>query len=309
MPRRKRRTFQQIMEEQSMKILREKLPEEWVIHEYKPDYGIDVIVEVFKYVDDTKEVAETLGELFFAQVKSIKTTKIEQVKVYPHFNVEKRELAEDKTKSTLLDVIKFEIETTELATVQAMGPAIPVLLILVALDTEKIYFVCLNDYIDKVLEPRDPKYYEDEHKIIYIPVRNEIGKNYELSAPLALYARRSKMYGAFTKFQYQWVELQYLRSTGNADEEVNFDADELVSVIKRFAQTAKQQDIWQNLEWYPIGACYEELLSIEKLLQDSSASVEQIFAKSIACWHLLNNLSSMYEELCREWFLPTFGRN
>jgi hypothetical protein len=26
--------------------------------------------------------------------------------------------------------------------------------------------------------------------------------------------------------------------------------------------------------------------------------------KIIICWHRLTNLASMYEEICREWFLP-----
>jgi len=51
--RRKRRSFQHIMEEESGQILRVSLPKEWVIHEYSPDYGIDGTVEMFAYVDDS----------------------------------------------------------------------------------------------------------------------------------------------------------------------------------------------------------------------------------------------------------------
>ena len=47
-------------EEESLQLVRSLLPEEWVIHEYKPDYGIDNVVEIFRYVDGEREIAETL---------------------------------------------------------------------------------------------------------------------------------------------------------------------------------------------------------------------------------------------------------
>jgi len=45
-------------------LLRNVLPREWVLRGYKPDYGIDLAVEVFKYVDEKRAVAESLGEIF-----------------------------------------------------------------------------------------------------------------------------------------------------------------------------------------------------------------------------------------------------
>lgn len=67
MARPKRRVVQHIMEDESEKVLRNSLPNEWVIRRYKPDYGIDFAVEVFKYVDEKRTIAETLGENFFVQ--------------------------------------------------------------------------------------------------------------------------------------------------------------------------------------------------------------------------------------------------
>ena len=48
------------MEEESGQLLYEALPEQWVIHAYAPDYGIDGAVEIFDYIDDGK-MAETKG--------------------------------------------------------------------------------------------------------------------------------------------------------------------------------------------------------------------------------------------------------
>ncbi len=53
-----------------MLVLRSKLPKEWVIRDYKPDYGIDATVELFRYLDAEETKADTLGEIFFAQLKS-----------------------------------------------------------------------------------------------------------------------------------------------------------------------------------------------------------------------------------------------
>lgn len=77
------------MEEQSLQVVRKNLPEEWAIHDYKPDYGIDIIVEIFEYTKDDPTVAETLGELFFVQIKSIQITKIEKIRVFLRGNIEK----------------------------------------------------------------------------------------------------------------------------------------------------------------------------------------------------------------------------
>ena len=34
------------MEDQALQLVKTNLPKEWVIHDYKPDYGINIIVEV-----------------------------------------------------------------------------------------------------------------------------------------------------------------------------------------------------------------------------------------------------------------------
>ena len=72
------------------------------MHEYGPDYGIDCVVELFDYVDDTKEVAETLGEQFFVQLKGSDSVKYSVRRAHPRGNVAKGKLSED-TSSTLSD--------------------------------------------------------------------------------------------------------------------------------------------------------------------------------------------------------------
>ncbi len=47
----KKRTLQHIKGENGVDILKKFFPEEWVIREYIPDYGIDLSVELFTPYD------------------------------------------------------------------------------------------------------------------------------------------------------------------------------------------------------------------------------------------------------------------
>lgn len=308
---RKRRSFQQIMEEQSLDIIRKVLPEEWVIHEYKPDYGIDFIVEVFKYLDEKKEVAETLGELFFVQAKSIKTSTVASVRVYPRANVEKTAVLEETREEYIeIEAIRYELEVSELATIQAMGAAVPVLLFLVVLDTGKVYFVCLNDVIDKVIIPSDPDYNQRGKKTFLVPLKNEVNPTEDCLIPLRFLARRSKLYAAFAKFQYQFHELlRYDQWFALSPDD--FDLVSFRGMVQKFIKTAQQQDIWHTVEWEPVQWSLAEITALSENLNRWTESEEAFdlvssMAQVVECWRKLDNLARMFEELCREWFLPTF---
>ena len=293
MKRMKRRPKQHMMEEESLLIIRERLPEEWALHEYQPDYGIDRVVEVFQYTDDTREVAETLGELFFVQAKSIKKCEARTVKVYPRKNVAKTELEEDKSEYMNIDTIPFQLETSELTTVQSMGAAVPVLLVLVCLDTKRTFFVCLNDLIDKVLVPADPEFYKQGSKVIHIPIGNEIITNEDSLVPLRFYAKRAKLYAAFSVFAYQRHELRRNPSG---------------RLLHRFLQILREYDFWETTEmWKPILDLHKELNELAPLVTTSLEYPDEFWhLRVFPIWDRLCNLSNMYEELCREWFLPTF---
>ncbi len=325
MGKKKRRVTQHMMEEYSESVFRTILPKEWVIHDYKPDYGIDKVVEIFKYINHKTDVAETLGELFFVQLKCIKETKIEKVKVYHRDNIEKKPLVESREEPPQeIEVIKFSLETSELVTVQSMGYAIPVMLVLVGYDTGRTFFVCLNDLIDKVILPKDPKYAEKGTKTIYIPASNEIKNNTEALVPLRFYAKRAKLFSAFMKFEYQCSELDY-----DIPHCMNGLSDIPIKKVLHFITILEQLDIWFDCEmWGIIKIYYQELLDVKLALSNiSDKTINEflkkrgtsetkelndltkkfIFITSIpSLWQRLRSLSHVYEEMCREWFLPTY---
>jgi len=66
MAHKKRRPIQHIMEDESYKIIKDALPKHWVVRDFnRPDYGIDIVIELFEFVE--KEMTETLREFIFVQ--------------------------------------------------------------------------------------------------------------------------------------------------------------------------------------------------------------------------------------------------
>jgi len=308
---RKRRSLNQIKEEISYQILRRSIPETWVIHEYGPDYGIDCVVELFDYVDDEQTIAETLGESFFVQLKASGSIEYRTKRVYPRLNIEKARFSEDKSEYLDIEVAKFKLEMSEILTVQAMGTAIPVLLILVDVNTERAFFLCLNDYIDKFLIPEDPDYSRQASKTLYIPLKNEIKNLDRAIMPLRHYGKRSKMYGSFNKFSYQKKELEYAYeylievSSLNPDE-----IEQYKMMIAIFTESIIRLDIWNSYDfWKPVEFSFKELCDL-KINLDKGISLEDNHGywirRVLEIWNRLANIGAIYEETIREWFMPTF---
>jgi hypothetical protein len=303
------------MEDQSYLILKSLLPEEWAVHEYRPDYGIDLVVEIFKFIDETREAADTLGELFFVQLKSVKQTKIQKLTVKARGNVEKADATYDDSDTKEIEVIPYVIDTDELLTVQTMGPTIAVVLCLVCLDTGRVFFICLNDLVEKVLLADDPKYTEKGTKTIYLPVKNEITKGGAPLHALRFMAKRPKFYAAFNRFNYQQNEIWYylgfakpgiITYRNEVEPEHELEA-ETRPMIRRFIAILKYLDIWfGNSAWDLVGHYYARLSKMEALLDDPTIETREIISEMLLLWAGLTALASTYEEICREWFLPTY---
>ncbi|QHD01010.1 hypothetical protein PspS04_11890 [Pseudomonas sp. S04] len=307
MPR-KQRSLNQVKEDISVRVLREKLPKEWVVHSYGADYGIDCVVELFDFIDEDKNIAETLGENFFVQLKSSDCIEYATRKAYGRGNVAKGTLIEDKDDCVEIPVAKFQLDMSDILTIQSIGIAIPVLLVLIDTNSERAFFLCLNDYIDKVLIPEDPSYASKGSKTIYIPTANEILDTEDALVALRAYGKRSKMYGAFALFNYQLKEI--FRMQGKTTSPHFIPLAQATEMIKTFVDISLRQDIWTGHEfWKPVLWSHSELLALkEKLSRDVKPEDHEQFLTycSDYIWHRLTNLSNMYEELVREWFMPTY---
>ena len=299
--RRKRRVNQHLMEEKSFSIVRNLLPDAWVIHDYRPDYGIDFTIEAFEPVDGN--VSETLGEHLFVQLKSVQSLSVKSIFVSPRYNVEKRPLSQSEVGAeTTIEVIPFQIDTNDLVTVQAMGAAAPVLLVLVALDCNRVFFLCLNDLVDKVVELEDPEFRNKGTKQIMIPLRNEITNSASSLIPLRLYSKRAKFYTAFSKFTYQQHELSYAFESFGSESQGDAFSKNLLYYIKGL----RALTIWDACEYWPLLKQLEERLNrMEAILDGREATKLGVETEAEILWQQLSALGRNFEEVSREMFLPT----
>ena len=82
--RTKRKSLSHIIDATANEIIRSKLPIYWSIRDYKPDYGIDLAIELFEKSNDGTNNYDTLGEHIFIQVKGTKKIKTISIKIKNH---------------------------------------------------------------------------------------------------------------------------------------------------------------------------------------------------------------------------------
>lgn len=318
----KQRSEQHLIDAEGERLLRSRLPRHWVLREYRPDYGLDFALEIFrKPTGPAKKHAtyETLGEHIFIQLKSIASATMSPLKIYGRDNVEKkRELLDndDLVGALDLDTIRFSIETPELITVQRMGVGVPVLLVVADTSTARCHFVCLNDYIDKIFVPRHDDYTTKDTRTIHVPIANEIRETPVGCPALRWYAKRPKLYSAFQRFVFQEAELRLIWNT-----------DKFLPMARYFASRIAGYDFWDDTEMWGIIAyygaairnfirdgnpnlmtrCTETISSVADGDADRANELEDYLDRQevLVLWRNLALLPRNYEDVCREWFLPT----
>lgn len=314
--RAKRRNQQHLIDEAGVRLFETCLPAHWVLRPYRPDYGLDFSVEIFRRVqgmDIYAETFETLGEHLFIQLKSSRVLKPRTLKVFARRNIEKsREVLDKKNLIGTLDVVSRQLESSELVTIDRMGVGVPVLLVIADLELQRCYFVCLNDYIDKILAPRFDREATARSRSIDVPVANVLSPGGGGDVALRWYAKRAKLYAAFQRFVFQ-----------NSNLESEPIAETKIEMASHFAERIVHYDFWDDMEIWEILGYYGKAVrhflasgdaarlrlepgttEYECLRGDGTQS--DIRAMDILrLWKLLSLLPSCYEDVCREWFLPT----
>jgi hypothetical protein len=195
-----------------------------------------------------------------------------------------------------------------------------VLLLVVNLTTEDVYFICLNDYIDKILVPKMPNYGNQASVTVTIPAYNNLKDKVVTTAAFGLYGKRAKLLAAFSKFTYQRNEVGYLFEMSrwpihSTEHSVGMnhplhtyssaDRDAVISTMLLFIEQIEHLDIWQYPYWEALHLCKDELTALKGLLSHPMLLREFVIpSAALSAWHHLANLANMYEELCREWYLP-----
>ncbi len=314
---------QHIIDLEAQNLLRAALPTHWLLREYRPDYGLDYSLELFKRSPTTEKDAypsfETLGEHVFIQLKGTRHLKIGKKAFLDRKNVETG-TREYHSASEEIEVAWFGLDAVELNTVRTMGAGVPVILVVIDVTTRRIFHICLNDYVDKILLP-EGKFGKQGSHTIYLPTALELDRKGRSLVPLRAYAKRPKLYTAFEKIYFQGVELQYALSPGTKGQYAA-----ATPMFLHFARTLLSYSFWDDCEWWPPLKLHKLLLehlvrftvsgngdipadALEELaiLHTSPNFVKQVVEHHgpLAVWRNLAILPRDYEELLREWWLPT----
>ena len=326
----KKRSTSHVVDSTGEALLKRALPAEWVVRPYQPDYGIDFAVEVF---DPAGSGFVTLGEYFFIQLKSHSKAKWVKKDVYARFNVAKAPLSEDVDKSTSISVIAETLDTAELQLARSMGPAAPLLLVVADIKKKNVHWICLNDFVDKVLIPETGNQLSAQAShTVHLPKFNRIERSDYALVPLRFMARRAKLYAAFNCFRYQRHEIQSAVQSLRADTAVNGLNPSFLHLAHHFLNTALAYDFWATTyAWPSVQATHIEVVAVAQRLGSllSGESLESAYGSCIAglpfstsnkanalesyvtselvaIFDKLANLGNMFEEICREWYLPTY---
>jgi hypothetical protein len=323
----KRRPVSHVTDTAGVNILRKILPTEWVVREYRPDYGIDFDVEVFDFTVLGELVS--LGEHFFIQLKSRSRVETIELVAYPHYNIEKQPFQEDYKKEVVISCIPVQLSVSDLLLARSMGPALPVLLVLCDTANETLHFVCLNDYVDKIVIPSDPQFASKDSMSVYIPVCNFISATTTDLLPLRFFARRAKLYAAFNRLRYQRHELTYVLDGLSDTPYEDIGKSEAIVTIQNFIEIVKGYDFWETTRaWPAIELTWQSVIDLEKTICRCMAGEDPVrvfgerhlekqslevvnpslfLASEIEnTWNMLANLGNIFEEYCRERFLPTY---
>ena len=180
-------------------------------------------------------------------------------------NVERFRYEENrKDVVSQIDTLPISIEPSELVTVQRMGAGLPVLLVRADLDQQKCYFVCLNDYIDKILLPQHGKDALSHSRTIHIPALNDLADMTIGHTAIRWYGKRPKLYAAFQKFIYQQAELAW--SSENEQEHRRL-ANHCAGILLGY-------DFWDNTPMWEILAYYSAAL--RRFVENGSTGLTQI---------------------------------
>lgn len=250
MPNGKIRHENHMIDSRAILFIQNELPVEWVVREYRQDYGIDLEVELFDYED---EKCVTLGEHVLLQVKGTVNPKYGKTKIV---NGDSR-LKENGD----IDVLKFSIEVSLLNLVERMGSGVPVLLVVVDLEKEKAFYICLNDYIRYVLPFQNPGYKLQKEVTIYIPCANDM-----LSEALLWYGKRPKLYSFFQEAAAVQDHCLYL------------DGFEYVDQVKKWVYRLKNNEIFSVRNcWGYLEVLYD---MVNKMVQNEMVLPEgEMFVK------------------------------
>jgi hypothetical protein len=244
------RTYQHVIDTQSIKRVLHLLPGHWVVRELtERDYGIDLIVEIFVKTGEDKHghaVFSSTGAVFHAQVKGT-ASKLEPT--------QDGDFSFQLNKSAMLYAERFTA---------------PFLLFRVDISTSdaKSYFLWIQRYVRDVLDSTNSSWRTDSQDsyAIRIPPHNEISSSLEKIEKIAL---RPRMIQELMEFRESYFHLtSQLDSASHGQLEINrYSLNHLALLARQISNLAT---IFKYNNCSIDRQCAMELLSFVESLDQSS---------------------------------------
>lgn len=221
-------------------------------------------------------------------------------------NAQKTKRAVRGAAAGSLSTYRHSLDREELVTVERMGIGVPVLLVVADLARMRCSFVCLNDYVDRILIPLHADYRSAATRRVHVPVHNDLSSPYGRTA-VGWYGKRAKLMAGFQRFHYQLVELNYARGR-----------DDFTELAQTFAAKVSAYDFWDDDHLpAPFADASERLqrfISAGNHLRPraeapvaSPVGHERIIAEErvLDLWRQLDLLARTHEDVWQEFYLPT----
>lgn len=166
-------------------------PPHWVVRPLPHDFGIDLQVEIFR----------DLGE-------SAPGARYQSTGAHLSFQVKTSDLAMAPGATT----VAFPADVADLRLAESMGSGAPLVLLYVHRPSRLIYFVCVTDYLSKVLDNSNPGWRNQSTATVHVPTRNvlDLDRTHELVAQWAYLrglAYRSKLFAELTMWSVRQQRL------------------------------------------------------------------------------------------------------
>jgi len=174
------RTKEHVMEERSERVFKSTIPPEWIVRKIPSDYGIDYEIEIVE-----NEIVT--GKRFWIQLKSSENIVVKKDKYSKKY-------------------ISYQIDTKLLK--YALSCDFPLLLVLVDLKNETIYWLPLQDEIIFNLQLKNQNWKNQKSNTIYIPQNNNLQKENCLDG-FQWYSLEPARMRAFAMIHFYYHKLQY----------------------------------------------------------------------------------------------------
>lgn len=220
-----KRPIAHVNEDKSEDIFKKHIPVEWIIRKIPKDYGIDYEIEIV-------ENEEVTGKQIWIQLKSTENIEVKTKKIA---GLEEAQSIKYIAYQTPVNLLKYSLSCD-----------FPLILGVVNLTNEMVYWIPLQEEITMNLEDKNPIWREQDTVVIHIPYHNNLKDDPELNG-FQWYSLEPARMRAFAIIHTYLHELQYnTRFSGYEIHDGYIDCEEELlesaKIAKRFLTLTLEQN-------------------------------------------------------------------